>query len=116
MWSSSLWTPTPCSTARLGKLAACSRAASMPSDGQSCSPGDEGIDKGDAPARHVISPSPSRCQPHHGPSEDVLVLYSTSHGVPNEGLVFKDAVRGARPAESRPLRSGWTPSVSRTAC
>jgi len=27
--------------------------------------------------------------------EDVLVLYSTSHGVPNEGLVYKDMDRGA---------------------
>lgn len=57
--------------------------------------GDEGADKGDAPGTPrdlaIALQGISRLMDRQ---EDVLVLYSTSHGVPREGIVFKDAVRG----------------------
>ena len=57
---------------------------------------DEGASKGDAPG----SPQSLELALAHvaelmDRSEDVLVLYSTSHGEPNSGLIYKDLLRGA---------------------
>jgi len=57
---------------------------------------DEGTDKGDAPATpaglaHALKSIASLMNR----DEDVLVLYTTSHGSPDKGLNFRDPMRGA---------------------
>lgn len=57
---------------------------------------DEGTDKGDAPATpdglaHALRSVASLMNR----DEDVLVLYTTSHGSPDKGLNFRDPVRGS---------------------
>ncbi len=57
---------------------------------------DEGDSKGDAPGSpHTLALALARAAELMDRSEDVVVLYSTSHGEPNEGLVYKDMQRGA---------------------
>jgi hypothetical protein len=57
---------------------------------------DEGDSKADAPGSpHTLALALARAAELMDRSEDVLVLYSTSHGEPNEGLVYKDMQRGA---------------------
>ncbi len=57
---------------------------------------DEGADKAGAPGSpHSLALALARDAELMDRNEDVLVLYSTSHGVPNEGLVYKDLQRGA---------------------
>jgi hypothetical protein len=57
--------------------------------------GDEGSDKGNAPGTPSdLALALRRIAQIMDRQEDVLVLYSTSHGVPDRGLVFKDAARG----------------------
>jgi hypothetical protein len=56
---------------------------------------DEGADKGNAPGTPGdLILALRRVAEIMDRQEDVLVLYSTSHGVPDRGLVFKDADRG----------------------
>ena len=56
---------------------------------------DEGTDKGNAPSSTQDLASALRGVAHvMDRREDVLVLYTTSHGIPNGGLVYKDARRG----------------------
>jgi len=57
---------------------------------------DEGASKADGPGSpHSLALALARVAELMDRNEDVLVLYSTSHGVPNEGLVYKDLARGA---------------------
>ena len=57
---------------------------------------DEGERKADAPGSpHTLELALARVAEVMDRNEDVLVLYSTSHGTPNEGLVYKDMDRGA---------------------
>jgi hypothetical protein len=57
---------------------------------------DEGTSKADGPGSpHSLALALARVAELMDRNEDVLVLYSTSHGVPNEGLVYKDLARGA---------------------
>lgn len=57
---------------------------------------DEGQSKADGPGSpHTLALALARMAELMDRKEDVLVLYSTSHGVPNEGLVYKDMDRGA---------------------
>ena len=57
---------------------------------------DEGQAKADAPGSpHMLALALARVAELMDRNEDVLVLYSTSHGVPDEGLVYKDLQRGA---------------------
>ena len=57
---------------------------------------DEGQAKADAPGSpHTLALALARVAELMDRNEDVLVLYSTSHGVPDEGLVYKDLRRGA---------------------
>lgn len=57
---------------------------------------DEGQAKADAPGSpHTLALALARVAELMDRNEDVLVLYSTSHGVPDEGLVYKDLQRGA---------------------
>jgi len=57
---------------------------------------DEGQSKADGPGSpHTLALALARVAELMDRKEDVLVLYSTSHGVPNEGLVYKDMDRGA---------------------
>ena len=57
---------------------------------------DEGQNKADGPGSpHTLALALARVAELMDRNEDVLVLYSTSHGVPNEGLVYKDIDRGA---------------------
>ena len=57
---------------------------------------DEGRNKADGPGSpHTLALALARVAELMDRKEDVLVLYSTSHGVPNEGLVYKDIDRGA---------------------
>ena len=57
---------------------------------------DEGQNKADAPGSpHTLALALARVAELVDRSEDVLVLYSTSHGIPNQGLVYKDMARGA---------------------
>lgn len=57
--------------------------------------GDEGSDKGNAPGTpQDLALALRRVAQIMDRQEDVLVLYTTSHGVPDRGLVFKDAARG----------------------
>ena len=56
---------------------------------------DEGDSKADAPGSpDSLALALTRAAGLMDRNEDVLVLYSTSHGVPGEGLVWKDAMRG----------------------
>jgi len=56
---------------------------------------DEGADKAGAPGSpHTFALALARDAELMDRNEDVLVLYSTSHGVPNRGLVYKDLQRG----------------------
>jgi hypothetical protein len=56
---------------------------------------DEGADKAGAPGSpHTLALALARDAELMDRNEDVLVLYSTSHGVPNRGLVYKDLQRG----------------------
>jgi hypothetical protein len=57
---------------------------------------DEGASKADGPGSpQSLALALARVAELMDRNEDVLVLYSTSHGVPNEGLVYKDLARGA---------------------
>jgi hypothetical protein len=57
--------------------------------------GDEAADKGNAPGTpQDLALALRRVAQIMDPQEDVLVFYSTSHGIPDRGLVFRDAVRG----------------------
>ena len=57
---------------------------------------DEGESKADAPGSpHTLALALARVAELMDRNEDVLVLYSTSHGVPDQGLVYKDVERGA---------------------
>ena len=57
---------------------------------------DEGASKGDAPGSpQALELALARVAELMDRSEDVLVLYSTSHGEPNSGLIYKDLLRGA---------------------
>lgn len=57
---------------------------------------DEGSDKGDGAATpERLSQSLGRAAALMNPREDVLVLYTTSHGSPEAGLNFRDPARGA---------------------
>jgi hypothetical protein len=57
--------------------------------------GDEGADKGNAPGTpQDLALALRRVAQIMDPQEDVLLLYSTSHGVPDRGLVFRDVTRG----------------------
>ena len=56
---------------------------------------DEGSDKAGAPGSpHSLALALARDAELMDRNEDVLVLYSTSHGIPNQGLVYKDLQRG----------------------
>ena len=56
---------------------------------------DEGQGKADGPGSpHTLALALARVAELMDRNEDVLVLYSTSHGVPSEGLVYKDLQRG----------------------
>jgi hypothetical protein len=56
---------------------------------------DEGQNKADAPGSpHTLALALARVAELMDRNEDVLVLYSTSHGVPDQGLVYKDMARG----------------------
>lgn len=56
---------------------------------------DEGASKADAPGSpHTLALALARVAELMDRNEDVLVLYSTSHGAPNVGLVYKDLKRG----------------------
>ena len=56
---------------------------------------DEGADKAGAPGSpNTLALALARDAELMDRNEDVLVLYSTSHGVPNQGLVYKDLQRG----------------------
>ena len=57
---------------------------------------DEGGSKADGPGSpHSLALALARVAELMDRNEDVLVLYSTSHGQPNNGLVYKDERRGA---------------------
>ncbi len=57
---------------------------------------DEGQNKAGGPGSpHTLALAFARVAELMDRNEDVLVLYSTSHGVPNQGLVYKDVARGA---------------------
>jgi hypothetical protein len=57
---------------------------------------DEGSSKADAPGSpHTLELALARIAEVMDRNEDVLVLYSTSHGEPDVGLVYKDRQRGA---------------------
>jgi len=57
---------------------------------------EEGGSKGDAPGSpQSLELTLARVAELMDRSEDVLVLYSTSHGEPNSGLIYKDLLRGA---------------------
>ena len=57
---------------------------------------DEGQNRADAPGSpNTLALALARVAELMDRNEDVLVLYSTSHGVPNQGLVYKDLQRGA---------------------
>ncbi|MEO8455478.1 MAG: C13 family peptidase [Sphingomicrobium sp.] len=57
---------------------------------------DEGDSKGDAPGSpQTLALAFARTAELMDRNEDVLVLYSTSHGEPDEGLIYKDMQRGA---------------------
>jgi peptidase C13-like protein len=57
---------------------------------------DEGNSKADAPGSpQTLALALARAAELMDRNEDVLVLYSTSHGEPNEGLIYKDMQRGA---------------------
>jgi hypothetical protein len=57
---------------------------------------DEGDDKADAPATpERLAAALRRVAGIMDPKEDVLVLYTTSHGSPHLGLNFRDPSRGA---------------------
>lgn len=56
---------------------------------------DEGASRADAPGSpHTLALALARVAELMDRNEDVLVLYSTSHGEPNVGLVYKDLQRG----------------------
>ncbi len=56
---------------------------------------DEGSSKADAPGSpHTLALALARVSELMDRNEDVLVLYSTSHGEPNGGLVYRDKQRG----------------------
>lgn len=56
---------------------------------------DEGGSKADGPGSpHTLALALARVAELMDRNEDVLVLYSTSHGEPREGLVYKDLQRG----------------------
>lgn len=56
---------------------------------------DEGASKADAPGSpHTLELALARVAELMDRDEDVLVLYSTSHGEPGMGLVYKDLQRG----------------------
>lgn len=56
---------------------------------------DEGSSKGDAPGTpETLELALARVAELMDRNEDVLVLYSTSHGEPGEGLVYRDSQRG----------------------
>ena len=57
---------------------------------------DEGASKGDAAGSpQSLELALARIAELMDRSEDVLVLYSTSHGEPDSGLIYKDLLRGA---------------------
>jgi hypothetical protein len=57
---------------------------------------DEGERKADAPGSpHTLALALARVAELMDRNEDVLVLYSTSHGEPGTGIVYKDRQRGA---------------------
>ena len=56
---------------------------------------DDGTAKADAPGSpHTLALALARAAEVMDRQEDVLVLYSTSHGLPRHGLVYKDMGRG----------------------
>lgn len=56
---------------------------------------DEGQNRADGPGSpHTLALALARVAELMDRNEDVLVLYSTSHGLPNQGLVYKDLQRG----------------------
>lgn len=56
---------------------------------------DEGVSKGDAPGSpETLELALARVAELMDRNEDVLVLYSTSHGEPDQGLVYKDMKHG----------------------
>ena len=56
---------------------------------------DEGASKGDGPGSpQTLAMSLRRAAELMDRNEDVLILYSTSHGAPDAGLVYKDEQRG----------------------
>ncbi len=56
---------------------------------------DEGASKADAPGSpHTLALALARVAELMDHNEDVLIVYSTSHGEPNVGLVYKDLQRG----------------------
>jgi hypothetical protein len=55
----------------------------------------EGDNRADAPGSpHTLALALARVAELMDRNQDVLVLYSTSHGEPNQGLVYKDMQRG----------------------
>jgi len=57
---------------------------------------DEGPERADGPGSpHTLALALARIAEVMDRKEDVLVLYSTSHGTPDAGLVYKDMQRGA---------------------
>jgi hypothetical protein len=57
---------------------------------------DEGDNKADAPGSpQTLALALARAAELMDRNEDVLVLYSTSHGEPDEGIIYKDMQRGA---------------------
>lgn len=56
---------------------------------------DEGTDLADAPATPAgLAQALGKVASLMNRDEDVLVLYTTSHGAPHEGLIFRDPARG----------------------
>ena len=65
---------------------------------------DEGTSKADGPGSpQTLELSLRRAAELMDRDEDVLVLYSTSHGAPNAGLVYKDEQRGSGFVSPGPL-------------
>lgn len=57
---------------------------------------DEGQNKADGPGSpHTLALALARVAELMDRNQDVLILYSTSHGIPNQGIVYKDLARGA---------------------
>jgi hypothetical protein len=73
--------------------------------------GDEGTDGGYAPGTPAtLAATLARVAARMNRKEDVLVLYTTSHGTPRVGLNFEDAVRGKKdiaPGELAAMLAGF---------